>query len=263
MIRGTVNSLFTGRSELLDRIQSAFRVEKASGAKEQKRFVITGLGGQGKSEICLKAADLMRAEPVLGRYNANDPNFDYKEYLPPGTQGAVIITSRVPDCSRYSTVGSEALEGLDPKHSIQLLLKAAGIPEELWPSYDQQAKDVVDLLGSHTLALIQAGAYIAKGHRLLEQYPEEYHRQRKRLLKYRPNQAQSRYKDVYATFEVSADVLENSQSETAHDTLGLLAILSMLHSSALSLQIFEDAWEGSRQTLCADYAGVDEVDVLG
>lgn len=173
--------------------------------------------------------------------NADDPNFDYKDYLPPGTKGAVIITSRVPDCSRYSTVGSEALKGLDPEHFIQLLLKAAEIPEELWPSYDQQAKDVVDLLGLYTLALIQAGAYIAKGHRSLKQYPEEYHRQRKRLLKYRLSQAQSRYKDVYATFEASADVLENSQSETAHDALGLLAILSMLHSSALSLQIFEDA----------------------
>ena len=60
----TPNSLFTGRTKLLDRIQAALRVEKASGTKEQKRFIITGLGGQGKSEICLKVADLMRAECV-------------------------------------------------------------------------------------------------------------------------------------------------------------------------------------------------------
>jgi nucleoside-triphosphatase THEP1 len=29
---------------------------------EQKRLVITGMGGQGKSEICIKVANLMRDE---------------------------------------------------------------------------------------------------------------------------------------------------------------------------------------------------------
>lgn len=81
--------------------------------------------------------------------NADNPEFDYQAYLPSGTQGVVIITSRVSDCSRYSTVGSETLKGLDLEHSTQLLLKAADIPKELWPSFDQQAKDVVCLLGSH------------------------------------------------------------------------------------------------------------------
>lgn len=60
-----VNSLFTGRSELLDRMQSALKADQTLGTKEQKRLVITGLGGQGKSEICLKAANLMRDECVV------------------------------------------------------------------------------------------------------------------------------------------------------------------------------------------------------
>ena len=328
MVPSTVNSLFTGRSQLLDRIQSAFRVDNALGTKEQKRFVITGLGGQGKSEICLKVATLMREECVVSMDiiislssslttvasgacsgltlvvvrllkatlfavakalqfsaenindslqalantkrswllildNADDPEFDYQAYLPSGTQGVVIIASRVSDCSRYSTVGLETLEGLDLEHSTQLLLKAADIPKELWPSFDQQAKDVVRILGSHTLALIQAGAYISKGHGQLKQYPEVYQRQRKRLLEYHPYQAKSRYCDVYATFEASADVLKHSKTKTAQDALDLLAILSMLHSSALPLQIFEDAWEGSRQALRADHLETDKLDALG
>lgn len=154
-----------------------------------------------------------------------------------------------------STVGSEVLEGLNLEHSIQLLLKAAGISEELWLFEDQQAKEVVNLLGSHTLALIQTGAYIVKGHRQLGgQYPEEYRRQRKRLLKYYPKQAQSRYRDVYANFEASVDVLECSESETAKDTLNLLAILSTLHSSA---------WEGCRQAARAGIIETDRVNALG
>jgi hypothetical protein len=56
----TVNTLFTGRSELLDRIQRALRNDNGIDKTEAKRLVITGLGGQGKSEVCVKVASLMR-----------------------------------------------------------------------------------------------------------------------------------------------------------------------------------------------------------
>ncbi len=59
------NSLFTGRTELLGRIQGALGVDTASDTKLQRRFVITGLGGQGKSEICLKVTALMREKCVV------------------------------------------------------------------------------------------------------------------------------------------------------------------------------------------------------
>lgn len=55
----TLNSLFTGRTELLSRIQTVL-CSDTTFAKKQKRFVITGLGGQGKSEICLQVADLLK-----------------------------------------------------------------------------------------------------------------------------------------------------------------------------------------------------------
>jgi hypothetical protein len=55
-----VNSLFTGRSELLHRIQKALRDDNSIDKTVGKRLVITGLGGQGKSESCLKVASLMR-----------------------------------------------------------------------------------------------------------------------------------------------------------------------------------------------------------
>lgn len=49
---------------------------------------------------------------------------------------------------------------------------------------------------------------------------------------------------MYATFEASADALEQSQIESARDALRLLEILSMFDSSVLPLQIFEEAWKG-------------------
>jgi tetratricopeptide (TPR) repeat protein len=178
--------------------------------------------------------------------NADDLHYDYKVYIPSGSNGAVLMTSRVRECERYSTIKHETLEGLDLEHSTQLLLKAARIEKTLWQWDEEQARDIVHLLGSHTLALIQAGAYIAQGYCQLDQYLQKYQQQRNRLLEHYPSQEQSRYRNVYATFEASAEVLTD---ESGQDALTLLALLSMLHSSMLPLKIFEDAWTESRQVL--------------
>ena len=181
--------------------------------------------------------------------NADDPEFDYQTYLPSGSRGVVIMTSRVSDCSQYSTVGSEELTSLDIGLSKQLLLRAANIDEDLWPSVDHQAEAIANLIGSHTLALITAGSYVAQGFCRLDKYPEAYDKQRKRLLTHRITQARPRYGDVYATFEASANALEGSGSEDAKDALRLLGILSMFYSSALPLQMFEYAWGRSRKAI--------------
>ncbi|PQE15930.1 Tetratricopeptide-like helical domain protein [Rutstroemia sp. NJR-2017a BVV2] len=304
----TTNTIFTGRGELLYRIQKAIHSDSSSSPDKQKRFVITGLGGQGKSEICLQVASQMREEfwgvfwvdvdkvstaesdfiaiaKLLGHSvggipdalhilasteqtwllildNADDPNFDYQMYFPSGTHGAVLMTSRVSQCKMYSPEQFEALEGLGNEDSKELLLKAANIPKESWRSYNDQAETVVQLLASHTLALIQAGAYIAKGHCQLYEYPEVYQQQRKRLMQFRPEQARSRYCDVYATFEASAEVLEQSGSEAARDALDLLAILSMLDSAVLPLQSFQIAWASSRKFLHLSHEETNKTDRL-
>jgi tetratricopeptide (TPR) repeat protein len=183
--------------------------------------------------------------------NADNDSFDYARYIPSGVQGAVIVTSRNPECSQYSTVAPEALEGLNAEHSTQLLLKAARVPEEARQSCEMQAKahDIVSLLGSHTLALIQAGAYVAEGFCQLAEYPKKYQQHRRRLLEHHPEQEQSRYRDVFATFEASADALERSDRRDGRDALDLLAVLCMLHSGVFPLRVFKDAWQGGRRVL--------------
>lgn len=71
LVPRSVNSLFTGRAELLARAQKAFRVNQGTKNQEQKRLVITGLGGQGKSEVSLKIANLMQEEYVLPNYSCH------------------------------------------------------------------------------------------------------------------------------------------------------------------------------------------------
>jgi len=190
-------------------------------------------------EACMLLSNTKKA-CLLILDNANDPNFDYNVYLPSGMQGSVIITSRVADCKQYSTVLSEALASLDPEDSQALLLKAAHIPEEHWAANVEAAGSIVRLLGSHTLAIIQAGAYVARRHGNLQDYPKTFQQQRRRLLEFRPLQAKSRYSDVYATFEASTEVLSD-------DALQLLSIVSMLHDSFLPMSIFEKAWVGSKR----------------
>lgn len=95
--------------------------------------------------------------------NADDPRKNYERYFPSGTQGVMLMTSRVPECSGYNTVGFEQLGSLGSAECLTLLLRAAMIPAEAWAEHESAAKSVVGLLGSHTLALIQAGAYIAPG----------------------------------------------------------------------------------------------------
>ncbi|KAF1919273.1 hypothetical protein BDU57DRAFT_491459 [Ampelomyces quisqualis] len=290
IVAKTENKLFTGRAELIHRMQDAFHAGDVA-MTQQTRLVITGLGGQGKSEVCIKFASVMR-EDFWGVFwvdvsnestahngfmaiakalrspektieelllvlasttkpwllildNADDPTLDYTAYFPRGKRGALIMTSRIAEYSKYSTVPSEALEGLDLTLSTRLLLKAAHVPKAAWPSQTKEAENVANLLGSHTLALIQAGAYIAGGHCRLDQYAERYRRHHKQLLQHHPNQRQSRYQNVITTFEASIHAMKTLKSKAGADALELLRIFSIVHHSILPRQLFYDAWVGA------------------
>lgn len=135
---------------------------------------------------------------------------------------------------------------LNANYARRLLLQTAQTPREEWQSREKEADKIVELLGSHTLGLIQAGAYIAQGFCRLDQYRVEFEKNRKRMLQTHPNQASLRNKNVYATFEISAKALEDSHSKADQDARELLSVLTMLHSSVLLLDIFKYAWAGAR-----------------
>lgn len=55
------NTLFTGRGDILQELDFAIRDTVYSYTRQaQCRIVITGMGGQGKSEICLQLAHRLR-----------------------------------------------------------------------------------------------------------------------------------------------------------------------------------------------------------
>ena len=124
---------------------------------------------------------------------------DYKRYFPSGTSGVVVLTSRNVKCRQHSTQHL-ALDNLSESAAQELLLTAAHIPDDQHHKIEKDAMTVANLLQSHPLAIIQAGAYVSRGHCTLTDYPHVYRRQRQRLSTFRPKQAQSRYGDVYATY---------------------------------------------------------------
>ncbi|KAK5094369.1 hypothetical protein LTS08_008650 [Lithohypha guttulata] len=293
MVPRTANSLFTGRQELLQELEDTVRdAVYCPWDRDQCRIVISGMGGQGKSEVCLQLARRLRSvfwavlwidvsdrdiaeqslleaaqrlslpahswEDALYAIanlshswllildNADDPETDYRDYFPDSRHGVIVMTSRNQECQQYATDQSVELLRLNIREAQDLLLKAARISANHHSRYAEDARQVASLLQSHSLALVQAGAYVARGHCSLADYPRIYEKQRQRLLTFRPTQARSRYRDVYATFEVSAEMMRVMDTPASQDALQLLPLFAVGGPSHFPLSLFEAGWQGAQ-----------------
>lgn len=105
---------------------------------------------------------------------------------------------------------------------MQLRFKAAKIPTAEWASHWENAETVASDLSFHTLAIMRAGAYIARGHRSMQTLPHKFRQQHAKLLQFSPKQAKSRYSHIFTIFEASASVLEERTSLEAKDAYAYL-----------------------------------------
>ena len=64
MVPRSASRLYTGREELGKRLAQAFSFDASSKPKPRRIFVIIGRGGTGKSEVCLKFAEVHRGQYV-------------------------------------------------------------------------------------------------------------------------------------------------------------------------------------------------------
>ena len=156
-------------------------------------------------------------------------------------------------------MGSETLNDLEPELARELLLRATYTTESLWKEKAEAAMAVVETLGLHTLAIIQAGAFIREDLCTLEQYPTIFQQQKEQLLKFRSDQAMSTYGNVYATFEVSAEYLQNPNSPEHLDALDFLHTLAFMHNSRISETVFEMASEHVSEIKDAGTSNNEEV----
>ena len=184
--------------------------------------------------------------------NADNFKINYSEYMPSSKRGDIILTTRNPECVAYETAGNEPLDGLEPKLAQELLLRATFTPESRWKEKEEAAIAVIRILGSHTLAIVQAGAFVRKKLCSLEEYPIFFQQQKAQLLKFHSEANTSTYGNVYATFEVSAEYLQKSALPEYLDALELLHILAFLHSDGILETLFQRASEYATEVRTSD-----------
>lgn len=175
--------------------------------------------------------------------NADNPKIDYAAFLPSGHRGNIILTSRNPQCRELATFGSENLDHLDHQNAKSLLFNAAKMDASLGEANPKAAENVVQALGFHTLAIIQAGAFIKRHHLSLEKYSILFKTQAERILQCRLTQEESTYGSVFATFEISGTHLQSSKDQSAADALSLLEVLGFFHFQEIPESMFSRAWE--------------------
>ena len=178
--------------------------------------------------------------------NADEPSINLSPYLPAGVNGSILITSRLSDCARkYSNAGKQHYERLSEETAMELFFKSCNF-EGVWGSkHEIHARTIVNLVGCHALAIIQAGITVSHGICKLEEYKSMFLNQRRALFESMQDQVDSEYGGVYTTFEITARYLEGRRDQVAKDALQLLNFHAFIHFSDWPEEAFVEAWKNS------------------
>ena len=165
----------------------------------------------------------------------NPSDFPHAQsYFPEGRHGNILVTSRHAETKELvATQNANFIElpGLDEDAALTLLVQR----NETDGSNLEHAKDIVQRLGYHPLAITQAGAYIRKRKLDLSQFMHHYSQRKDIILKNTPHISQYTKKlpgadretalSVFTTYELSFTQLQSqpSQGDTEAKILTLLA----------------------------------------
>ena len=178
--------------------------------------------------------------------DADEPSINLSPYLPAGVNGSILITSRLSDCARkYSNAGKQYYERLSEETAMELFFKSCSLEWVSWSKNADYAHTIVDLLGCHALAIIQAGRAISHGICKLEEYKPMFLNQRRALFESMQDQINSEYGGVYTTFEITARYLKGRSDQVAKDALQLLNFHAFMHFSDFPEEAFVETWKNS------------------
>ncbi|KAJ7278519.1 hypothetical protein C8J57DRAFT_1577215 [Mycena rebaudengoi] len=266
--------MFHGRRDILDKMHVYFSQDIG------KRHVslLHGLGGAGKTQICLKFLDetdkfrftdvffldastidtikgglkniaLTRSignkdddasrwlassqdEWLLIFDNADDPSINLFNYFPLSSSGNILITSRNPQLHVHAPDAHHHISDMEEEDAVRLLLASAIQPGT--SATENLARDIVKALYCFPLAVVQAGAFIARTG-TLRKYLALYEQNRAELLSRQPDQTHDKYAwSVYTTWDISFKCLSPLAA-------AFLQICSFLHHEGISEAIFSNA----------------------
>ena len=186
--------------------------------------------------------------------NADDPDLSLAPYFPAGDRGDILITSRNPQCQAYNTVGYQEVGRLSPNDSVSLLNKIIYGATSRSQEASEEGQKIVETVGHLALAIVQAGAYIRETSCSLHDYLELYKRRRRNLLQDLPKHLGTDYKrSVYATWQVTVDMIESMQDAVSYSALRLLSLLGFYHHDHIPIQMFYNVRHQSQNTPVPDY----------
>ncbi|KAJ7238704.1 hypothetical protein C8J57DRAFT_1478622 [Mycena rebaudengoi] len=266
--------IFHGRRDILDELHAYF----SQNIGKRHVSLLHGLGGAGKTQICLKFLDetdksrftnvfffdastidtiksglknialtrSLGSEPDDGlRWlassqdewllifdNADDPGINLFYYFPLSSSGNILITSRNPQLYVHAPDSHHHISDMEEEDAVRLLLASAMQP--LNAETESLARDIAKALYCFPLAVVQAGAYIAKT-RKLRNYLRLYEQNHAALLSRLPDQTHDKYSwSVYTTWDISFRCLGQMATK-------FLQICSFLHHEGISEAIFSSA----------------------
>ncbi|KAJ7252033.1 hypothetical protein C8J57DRAFT_1723042 [Mycena rebaudengoi] len=266
--------MFHGRRDILDKLHAYFSKDIG----RQHVSLLHGLGGAGKTQICLKFLDetdksrftdvffldastidtiksglkniaLTRSigskaedaslwlassqdEWLLIFDNADDPSIDLFNYFPQSSRGNILITSRNPELYVHAPDSHHRISDMEEEDAVGLLLASAMQP--LNTEIESLARDIVKTLYCFPLAVVQAGAFIAKTG-TLRKYLTVFEQNHTQLLSRLPSQSHDKYAwSVYTTWDISFRCLGPVAAK-------FLQICSFLHHEGISEAIFSNA----------------------
>ncbi|KAJ7318428.1 hypothetical protein DFH08DRAFT_673355, partial [Mycena albidolilacea] len=111
--------------------------------------------------------------------NADDPKLNLNDFLPLCNHGNIVMTSRNPELRVYAG-SSSVVSDMETTDAVTLLLTSA--KEENISTNQEIAAEIVKALCYLPLAIIQAGAFIAKSG-ALSRYLELYRQNQEQLLR--------------------------------------------------------------------------------
>lgn len=185
--------------------------------------------------------------------NADNRHTSIEEYFPAGEQGYILVTTRNDSNAVYGTVGrgSYYFGEFDADEADTLLLKAAHEPSPWDPSTKRYAASITKALGYLPLALVHAGSAIRSGLCALENYLDFYERSLQRIRRARHvigfKKDESLNMNVYSSYEIIYQGLEDAGTEASRDAIELLKTFSFLHRENIGVTILIKAITNPRE----------------
>ncbi|KAG8717983.1 hypothetical protein FRC09_013341 [Ceratobasidium sp. 395] len=212
--------------------------------RESAIATLTGFAlarGIGKThEDALQWLELSSQSWLLVIDNADDPDLGLQKYIPGGSHGSVVVTTRLRTLALLGQgPGSDCGVGqMESEDAIELLLTKARMKDDVLSREEREsAAKLVEDLGYLALAVVHAGAYIFCSKTSIEKYRKQCldnaQASLERYSKLAGN-TEEYEKTVYTTWVMSYERLKPQTQQ-------ILGLMAYLHHGGITEDIFRRA----------------------